>query len=236
MGHRLRPANINDPQRFTMTQYLKVQRPVCTQCLRPQSACICYLVKPIVQAIEVLILQHPMEIHHAKNSGRLLHLSLANSRLLQAETLDAASWDKALKEPKYTVLLYPHTALAGQAPAPSPDPENMKDLAKVRLVVIDATWRKSRKMLHVNPALQGLPRMTLDTAPCSRYLIRKAHKPGQLSTLEATCAALMQLGGDATEFDSLLHAFDGFVAQQARFSHLQLPQSPETTPRCSQTG
>jgi DTW domain-containing protein len=81
-------------------------------------------------------------------------------------------------------------------------------------VVLDATWRKSRKMLHLSPALQRLPRLALAEVPAGRYAIRKAHKPGQLSTLEATCAALAQLEGDAGRWQPLLAAFDRFVAQQ----------------------
>ena len=220
---------------FQLNTVIKTPRQICTRCLRPQSACICQWITPVVHATEVLILQHPLEIQHAKNSGRLLHLSLTGSRILLGERLDAREWDQALESPKYTVLLYPPTAIKGQALAPSPEASRMKDPNQVRLIVLDATWRKSRKMLHLNRALQLLPRLALDEVPRSRYLIRKAHKPGQLSTLEATCAALMQLGGDAGAFESLLNAFDGFVAQQARFSRPQLPQSLETTPRCSQT-
>ena len=188
----------------------------------------------MIHATEVLILQHPLEIHHPKNSARLLHLSLPGSRILVGESWDAHAWSQALEGPKYTVLLYPLTGQTGQESPPSPEPAMLKDSANVRLVVIDATWRKSRKILHLNPALQQLPRMTLDAVPQSRYLIRKAHKLGQLSTLEATCAALAQLGCSPAAFDPLLTAFDGFVTQQAQFSHPQPRQSPGTAPRCSQ--
>ena len=82
-------------------------------------------------------------------------------------------------------------------------------------MVLDGTWRKSRKMLHQNPLLQQLPRLPLRELPASRYRIRTAHQPHQLSTLEATCAALAQLEGSAEQFEPLLSAFDGFVAQQA---------------------
>ena len=50
--------------------------------------------------------------------------------------------------------------------------------------------------------------------PASHYLIRKAHRANQISTLEATCAALAQLDGSAERFQPLLTALDGFVAQQ----------------------
>lgn len=88
------------------------------------------------------------------------------------------------------------------------------DPARLRLVVLDATWRKSRKMLYLNPLLQTLPRFSLTDVPASRYLIRKAHLPHQLSTLEAACLALMRLERDATKFAPLLDAFDGFIEQQ----------------------
>jgi len=170
----------------------------------------------VAHRAEVLILQHPMEAGHAKNSGRLLHLSLMRSRLITGEAFDEAGLTAAMAAtPAYTVLLYPPTP--GEDQVPVLDVERFKDPANVRLVVLDATWRKSRKMLHLNPLLRRLPRLSLEDVPASAYLIRKAHKAGQLSTLEATCAALAQVEGDADRYQPLLRAFDGFVAQQLTF-------------------
>ncbi len=189
-------------------------RAVCTTCLRPQATCICRFVTPTLPTCEVLILQHPLEEHHAKNSARLLHLSLPGSRLVVGEVLDNATLQVLMPDDKYTVLLYPPTDYEDHAAAAPLDAARLGDLQKVRLVVLDATWRKSRKMLHQSPALQRLPRLALEDVPTSRYAIRKAHAPGQLSTLEAACAALAQLEGDAARWQPLLAAFDGFVAQQ----------------------
>jgi len=194
-----------------------MHRPSCSRCQRPQATCICGFVTPTPPSCEVLILQHPLEEHHAKNSARLLHLSLPNSRLVVGEAFDDAALHALMQEPRYTVLLYPPTAYEGhEAPAPL-DALQLNDLHTLRLVVLDATWRKSRKMLHLSPALQRLPRLALDDVLQGRYAIRKAHKPGQLSTLEATCAALAQLEGDAARWQPLLAAFDQFVAQQQAF-------------------
>lgn len=193
---------------------MSTKRHSCSYCLRPSSACICHWVAPTPYVTEVLILQHPLEVHHAKNSARLLHLSLPGSRIVVGESFDRAALHAAMPEPRYNLLLYPPTAhVVHEAPAPL-DTAQLKDTAKIRLVVLDATWRKSRKMLHQSPLLQGLPRLSLDDALTSSYLIRKAHQPGQLSTLEATCAALAQLEGQPSRFQPLLAAFDGFVAQQ----------------------
>jgi DTW domain-containing protein len=118
---------------------------------------------------------------------------------------------------KYTLLLYPDSpqdAALGMPAPPALAPERLRDPSQLRLVVLDGTWRKSRKMLYLNPLLQRLPRLVLRDMPASRYRIRKAHQPDQLSTLEATCAALAQLESKPELFASLLTAFDGFVAQQ----------------------
>ena len=169
---------------------------------------------PVAHTTEVLILQHPLEVDHAKNSARLLQLSLAHSRVLIGETFDHATLLEALREPKYTVLLYPQTP---QNASPVPDATLLRHPSNLRLVVLDGTWRKIRKMLHLSALLKSLPRLSLDDVPTSSYLIRKAHRPGQLSTLEATCTALAQLEGQPERFQPLLDAFDGFVAQQLAF-------------------
>ena len=179
---------------------------------------------------EVLILQHPMEEHQAKGSARLLHLSLPHSRLVVGERFDDAALRALLfapflpeengcdnDRPVRPLLLYPldDAVLDNRQLSPSQDSiTHAADSVRHRLVVLDGTWRKSRKMLHLNPLLQQLPRFALCNPPASHYAIRKAHRPDQLSTYEATCHALMELEGNAERFAPLLQAFDGFIAQQ----------------------
>lgn len=184
--------------------------------------------------VEVVVLQHPLEVAQAKGSARLLHLSLPHSALVTGEVFDEAALQALISAPlpgplaanvsqdtpACTILLYPdspqHQALGLPAP-PVLDPERLRAASQLRLIVLDGTWRKSRKMLYLNPLLHQLPRLALQDMPASHYRIRKAHKPDQLSTLEATCAALAQLEGSADRFAPLLAAFDGFVAQQAGY-------------------
>ena len=186
----------------------------CANCLRPQGTCICQWITQVAHIVEVLILQHPLEVANAKGSARLLHLSLPGSRLVTGEAFDL---EVMVKNPKINVLLYPALPQGSSPGASSPtvlSPGSLRKPAELRLIVLDATWSKSRKMLYLNPQLQCLPRLSLHDVPASQYLIRKAHDKDQLSTLEATCAALAQLEGDAEKFQPLLKAFDGFVAQQ----------------------
>ncbi|MGM8225811.1 tRNA-uridine aminocarboxypropyltransferase [Cellvibrio sp. ARAG 10.3] len=195
------------------------ERPYCGHCQRPLRTCVCRWIVPLSNLVEVIILQHPLETHNAKNTARLLHLSLQQSRLVEGEQFTDDFLAALLGEgDKTNVLLYPPTpeeaTLKLTAPAPLPQlplPEH------IRLIVIDGTWRKSRKMLYLNPLLQALPRLSLADCPPSAYAIRKAQKDNQLSTLEASCYALQQLENTRVDYAPLLQAFKGFVRQQQAF-------------------
>ena len=116
---------------------------------------------------------------------------------------------------KNTLLLYPTTpedhSLGITAP-PVLDATWLNDLSNIRLVIIDGTWRKSRKILCKNPYLQTLPRLVLNELPAGQYTIRKARKPHQLSTMEAASVALTQLEGDTVKYAPLNRAFSAFNA------------------------
>lgn len=168
-------------------------RAVCPRCERPVPTCLCTtLPAPLAHRTELLILQHPAESGHAKNTAALLVLGLRRVRLLRGEVFDAA-----LAAPG-TALLYPGAA----------DPAAPADVQ--RLILLDGSWRQSRRLLAANPWLAALPRLGLPELP-SRYAIRRAHRPGQLSTAEAGLHALALLEGEPARFESLWAAFDGFV-------------------------
>ena len=205
----------------------------CPQCLRPAAACICHCVHRVDHHTQVLLLQHPMEATHPKGTARLLHLCLPHSRMEVGEAWPATEWQALLHgawcqdslvmpAPVLTLLLYPPSPPDPGLPLQTPPDWDMGELAKLpqgaplRLVVLDGTWRKSRKMLYLNPALQRLPRLPLHHLPESRYTIRKAHLPGQLSTLEATWAALRQLEPGQPGLDKLLQAM---TALQQQYLH-----------------
>ncbi len=200
------------------SQIAGLKRLTCVRCLRAQSGCICEWIRPTTTATEVLILQHPMEVKHAKGSARLLSLSLANSRIEVGECFASEKLQALLTSPWPTnatqrqrkpILLYPALSdefAHGPNALPALATELCADPEKLRLVVIDASWRKSRKMLYLNPLLQQLPRLQLNAIPASTYRIRKAHRADQLSTFEATCAALTQLEGKPPPIPTPKHA------------------------------
>jgi DTW domain-containing protein len=188
----------------------------CPRCLRPHTACVCGWIAPVQGEAGLLILQHPMEVDNAKGSARLLHLSVAGSVMATGEDFAPAELQRLLADGgRVPLLLYPELpgerALGIAAPPPF-DRALFGPPSRLLLVVLDGTWRKSRKMLYQNPLLHALPRLPLTQMPASQYLIRKAHAPDQLSTLEASCHALALLEGAPQRYQGLLDSFDRFVA------------------------
>lgn len=200
------------------------KRPVCDRCGRPLRGCFCSLICAIENRVELLLLRDKTEAANAKNTGGLLHESLRHSRLCTLDA-DGALDPEHLSElldagGKYPILLYPPTtdalALGLPLPAVLPDLDDLKP-ATLRLVVIDATWRKSRKILYLNPPLQKLPRLALENPPESLYSIRKTDRKNQLSTLEASCYALQQLEHGEVDYSPLINAMQDFVSLHLAF-------------------
>ncbi|MEE9679814.1 MULTISPECIES: tRNA-uridine aminocarboxypropyltransferase [Pseudomonas] len=182
-----------------------MSRAQCPRCLRPQTHCLCPLIPHLDSRTRVLLLQHPSEVSHALNTARLAALGLSNAELIVGEVFE--DLPKLLNRPGYQArLLFPaEDAQPLQAYAPNDQP--------MLLVVPDGTWRKARKMLHLNPLLAALPRVTLTEGGVSRYRLRKAPGPGALSTIEAIVQALETLEAPTT-FAPLLKPFEALIEGQ----------------------
>src|SRR5437762_8580013 len=120
----------------------------------------------------VVIVRHHLERHRMSNSGRLAHLALPNSQLVdhggaggvaQLSALDGA-W-----------LVYPLGEVTRVRPEPAPR----------QLVVLDATWSQARRMYRKLEPLRGLPTLHLPDAPMVAARLRASPGPGQVSTIEA---------------------------------------------------
>lgn len=190
-----------------------LRRAACPRCLRPQAACVCSLARPTAHRTEVLVLQHPREQREPKNSVTLLRLSLSRCEVVVGERFEPAALVALLQRPGFeTRLLYPDVPASPAIPVA---PVRTDD-RPVRLVVLDATWRKSLRMLLEHPALAALPRLSLASPGPTRYrAIRSARTAGQVSTLEAVVHALAMLEGPSFEGAPLLDAFGRFVDEVA---------------------
>jgi DTW domain-containing protein YfiP len=193
----------------------------CGRCQRPQGHCLCPLIPSLSSHTRVLLLQHPDEQRHALNTARLAALGLQNAQLEVGEIFaDLPQW---LAQPGYRpCLLFP----GEQA---QPLKAAAADELPLLLVVPDGTWRKARKLLYLNPALQTLPRVTLAHGNASRYRLRKAPSDEALSTLEAIVVALETV--EQGDYSALLNPFEALIEGQIqamgeqtyRRNHLKTP-------------
>lgn len=178
----------------------------CACCQRPPGHCLCHLLPRIGADTQLLVVQHPDEQKHALNTARLLVAGLVNAQLVVSEYL-SDDWCARLADEQWrTELLFP-----------GPDVPVLNsmvtDQRPRRLVLLDGTWRKARKLLYLNPVLQQLPRVALADGLSSRYRLRKAPMAGALSTIEAGVHALQILEPN-TDFTPLLKPFDALIEGQ----------------------
>jgi DTW domain-containing protein YfiP len=158
----------------------------CPRCLYQTHVCLCAAIPRLDNATRVVIVRHHLEKHRSSNSGRLAHLALANSEIVDHGGPDGPASLPALDG---AYLLYPLGEPTLTIPQPRPK----------QLFVLDATWSQARRMYRKLAAVRGLPVLHVpDSTSRSRVArLRAAPAAGMVSTLEAIARALRLLDGDA---------------------------------------
>jgi len=125
----------------------------------------------------VHILQHPTETKHAIGTARIVALSLTQCNLQVGESLAELSLPAELATDQSPLLVYP-----GEDSMPL---DRLDKKITRPLIFLDASWRKSRRMLFESAELRAIPKVSFQPANVSRYRIRKEPDSHALSTLEA---------------------------------------------------
>lgn len=162
----------------------------CPRCLFEPRVCLCAELPTVIARTQVVIVRHHLERHRSSNSGRLAHLALPNSVIVEhpggaMPPLDGA-WLVYPVGPAQPARLDLGPEGAGALPAEPPR----------RLVVLDATWSQARRMYRKLDALRGLPILRLPDAPMPEARLRESPAPGRVSTIEAIARALRLVEGD----------------------------------------
>lgn len=175
-----------------MTQLLTSKRAKCINCGYPQLTCLCAWIKVINSPVKIVILQHPKEANHAKNTVKLLQLGLTNLEIIQGENAsDFKVFANTVSAcPEKYVLCYPHSE-SKAIETLKLEAEFAPTLVELEtLILIDASWRKALKMWHLNPWLQKLNSWHFAAPPQNKYTIRHTKQRNSLSTLESVAYLL----------------------------------------------
>jgi len=196
-----------------------MSRIICSQCRRSQKVCICEFIQPINNEIEIGILQHPSEVKQSKGTAIIAKLALTKSQLWVGEVLsELPGLLRWLKDEQPVYLLYPKIDDQAEVyQSWSIDKVKSNKQKDFKVLILDGTWRKTFKMMQLNPELRALPRIELNPKFKSQYKVRKQKDSQSLSTVEAIFEVLSQLENDAEKFQPLVEAFDKMQQQQLAF-------------------
>lgn len=163
--------------------------------------CACTLLQPLEVHTPFLVFRHARESPKSTSSVRWAQLVLPGCEVVDYRSRAEAP---ALFMPRPgDWLLYPdETAVVPAAGVVQ------------RVVVLDGTWRQTRRMLRAIPGLPGLPRLAIPARPGGSRL-RAAPRSGALSTLEAMAAAVRAVESDALG-EALLQIHDLLVERVLR--------------------
>jgi len=166
--------------------------------------------------VSVSIYRHPSEVKKAVGTAVLAALCLNNCRIVDGESVVLP----VSGHRPHRLLLFPPTesvsmGLADRGLIAATHLQDFYNIGQLELIVIDGSWKKARKMYYQSPDLQNLDKVTLNMDnQQALYTIRKAEKPGQLSTLEAIAAALGQIEHDSEKYLPLLDLQQRMVEKQ----------------------
>ena len=184
-----------------------MSRAVCPRCERPIDYCYCSELTAEQADIDLVILQHPGETRHPMNTARIAELGINNCEIWVGEDFTQHQPLLNLIKEKQCYLLFP-------GPDAQDSIQALQQHKPDVVFIIDGTWRKAKRIYHLNPHLQALPALSLNHDQLSDYRIRKAPDAASLSTVEAAVLLLRQASEKEDTHQSLLDVFDRMVQMQ----------------------
>ena len=165
----------------------------CYKCFKPQKDCLCKFTHEFDPGIKFLFLMHPKEAKHQRTgTGRLSHLTLPDSEILVG--LDFTKNERLLAllaDPRYfPVMLYP-----GEEAWTAKKEKFAQTVGNRTLLVlvVDATWFCSRKIIEHSPNLLTLPRLSFYGEYRSVFTFKREPRPEYISTIESCYYLIKEL-------------------------------------------
>lgn len=169
---------------MTIPNNSEKKRPQCPRCHSPLSRCLCaFCPQNLHLEFPIVIFQHPDEEHHYLNTVKILNLSLNNVQLIITDGPSEKDLDPSFN----WFLLFP-----GEKTESLSQVSKLIEEKKFGLVILDGTWKKTKRFIFENIFLEKLPRLSLQKSYESIYELRKCDRQNFLSTLEAFSYLLIE--------------------------------------------
>ncbi|WP_137169494.1 tRNA-uridine aminocarboxypropyltransferase [Marinomonas sp. FW-1] len=167
------------------------KRARCDSCGFLAGQCVCKWVPKLSTRLKILILQDPKEAQHAKNTVSLLSLSLTSVECISTANRDELVSRLGQLNPAKWRLVFPADNAVS---IESMDADSNAEIEG--LILLDATWRKAKKVFFTEPMLGEFDAVSFAQSPKGQYAIRKSPNMTSLSTLEACAYAIEQVAGE----------------------------------------
>jgi DTW domain-containing protein len=158
----------------------------CPRCWIRHEFCLCADIPQVPTRTQVVIVRHAREADKSTGTARMAGLALPNSAMIDFGEESAPVDDEVRPFVAGAWLLFPAEEGAPALPATPPE----------RLIIIDGTWRQTRRMLKKLPSLANVPRMALPLKEDAPLRLRESTSPDNRSTLEAIADGLTLLEGE----------------------------------------
>lgn len=183
---------------------------VCPRCYLKTAQCICAVLPTLATQTEILVIRHTTERHVMSNTGRLAALVLPKCRIVEFDPCQP--FDGTGLSAQDSWLLYPGPA--SQPPPPAP----------TRLVILDASFRRAKRMYQRLEVLRSLPQLALPAPKVVPARLRQPTREDGMSTIEAIAAGLTLLEGPALGA-AMLEVYAEFV-RRADLAHGRNRRAP----------
>ncbi|MCV2402327.1 DTW domain-containing protein [Marinomonas sp. C2222] len=170
------------------------KRQKCSRCDFLVSQCVCKWLPDLATKLDIIILQDEREAKNAKNTVSLLRLALPQVKCISIKDTSSVRSTLNSLDKGYWYLVFPCDR---STPIETVKESELKQMKGV--VLLDATWRKAKKMYITEPSLQLFKSIEFTSAPAGNYVIRKSPDAQSLSTLEACAYAIEKIAGEDME-------------------------------------
>lgn len=149
--------------------------------------------------MHIYLVTHEKELTRRSNTGKLVQ------QFLQGDC-DTVTWRRTQPDARLIAAID-----AGRIAILSPDAEEGHCISEFdSFVLLDSTWQEASKMFRRSDYLQALPKVSLQAAQPSEFILRANQLEGGLSTVECVIELLQQRKLKA-KAEQLLQIFRQFI-------------------------
>lgn len=189
----------------------------CSKCQNPECLCYCSKIRPFSSQIKFVILIHRGEARRSIATGRMAHLIISNSQIIEGlDYSEDSRVNTLIEDPNnFPVLLYPGIdSLNLSQLEPSERQEYFPTNKKLVVFILDGTWSHAKRMKRLSRNLCSLPKIQFTPQTPSNFRVREQPHENCYSTIEATHELILLLDADPKQArKNLLEVFDFMVDQ-----------------------